>query len=384
MITALAMFLLLGIGWGPVSSDEPTDTYSAPGDGLGLASNHPRPAPVSVPRPGAPRVPFPGAGLGGLGGLAAAAGLAAGRGRGRRREEEDGRDRRVGSGSDHPSERGSIGLLVRTVYDGWVASLGSDAEVLMLDPVGDGRVAIRLGPADAEHVVILVPGTGADLAGTELHIARARTLLIAAQQADPSSTVAVIHALPFDMPDDVVASPLSADCACNPHKAAVGATELTRFVAGLDLEGADVTVIGYSYGSTVVGKALADEGLAGHVDRALFVGSPGVGVDRAEDLNLPPGSVFAAQAEGDVINNAPSMRPLAIGAVLGGPIGLFQGAVWALGRTVVGDRLTHGLDPTAPSFGAEYVETGDFGHSAYFDDPAHLEHIARVVMDQAP
>jgi hypothetical protein len=272
---------------------------------------------------------------------------------------------------------------MRRAYDGWVASLGSDADVLMLDPRGDGRVAIRLGPADAEHVVILVPGTGADLAGTQRHVARARTLLIAAQQADPSSTVAVIHALPFDMPDDVVASPLSANCACNPHKAAVGATELTRFVAGLDLEGADVTVIGYSYGSTVVGKALADEGLAGHVDRALFVGSPGVGVDRAEDLNLPPGSVFAAQARGDVINHAPSMRPLAIGAILGGPIGLVQGAVWALGRTEVGDRLTHGLDPTAPSFGAQYVETGEFGHGEYFDDPSHLVHIARVVMDQA-
>jgi len=380
MITVVTMFLLLGVGWGPVPNDEPTDTYSAPGDGLGLTSNHPGPAPTSVPRPGVPRVPFPGAGLGGLGGLAAAAGLAAGRGKGRRREE----DSLAGSGSDDPPESGSIGLLVRRAYDGWVASLGSDAEVLMLDPRGDGRVAIRLGPADAEHVVILVPGTGADLAGTELHVARARTLLIAAQQADPSSTVAVIHALPFDMPDDVIANPFSADCACNPHKAAVGAAELTRFVAHLDLERADVTVIGYSYGSTVVGKALADEGLAGHVDRALFVGSPGVGVDRVEDLNLPPGSVFAAQARGDVINHAPSMRPLAIGAVLGGPIGLLQGAVWALGRTAVGDRLTHGLDPTAPSFGAQYVETGEFGHSAYFDDPAHLEHIARVVMDRAP
>jgi hypothetical protein len=381
MITVLTMFLLLGVGWGPVLSDESTDTYSAPGDGLGLAPNHSRPAPASVPPSGAPRAPLPGAGLGGLGGLAAAAGLAAGRGRGRRQEDKD---VRVGSARDEPLEPGSIDLLVRNVYDGWVTSLGSDAEVLMLDPRGDGRVAIRLGPADAEHVVILVPGTGADLAGTERHVARARTLLIAAQQADPSSTVAVIHALPFDMPDDVVASPLSANCACNPHKAAVGATELTRFVAGLDLERADVTVIGYSYGSTVVGKALADEGLAGHVDRALFVGSPGVGVDRAEDLNLPPGSVFAAQARGDLINHAPSMRPLAIGAVLAGPIGLLQGAIWALGRTEVGDRLTHGLDPTAPSFGAQYVETGEFGHGEYFDDPAHLVHIARVVMDQAP
>ena len=374
------MFLLLGAGWGPVSSDEPTDTYSVPGDGLGLAPNHSRPA--STPRPGAPRVPLPGAGLGGLGGLgglAAAAGLAAGWGKGRRQEEKEGR---AGSANDDPPETGPIGLLVRKVYDGWVAALGSNAEVLTLDPSGDGRVAIRLGPADAEHVVILVPSTGADLAGTSLHVARARTLLIAAQQADPSSTVAVIHALPFDMPDDVVASPLSANCACNPHKAAVGAAELTRFVAGLDLKGADVTVIGYSYGSTVVGKALADEGLAGHVDRVLFVGSPGVGVDRAEDLNLAPGSVFAAQARGDVINHAPSMRPLAIGAVLGGPIGLIPGAAWALGRTAVGDRLTDGLDPTAPSFGAQYVETGEFGHGAYFDDPAHLVHIARVVMDQ--
>ena len=77
MITVFTMFLLLGVGWGPVLSDESTDTFSAPGDGLGLAPNHSRTAPTSVPPSGAPRVPFPGAGLGGLGGLAAAAGLAA-------------------------------------------------------------------------------------------------------------------------------------------------------------------------------------------------------------------------------------------------------------------------------------------------------------------
>ncbi|GMQ85938.1 MAG: hypothetical protein BMS9Abin07_1508 [Acidimicrobiia bacterium] len=384
MIAALTMFLLLGIVSGPEAGDEPTDTYSAPGDGLGLTSNHPGPGPVSVPRPVTPRIPLPGVGLAGLGGLAAAAGLAATRDTGRRKEEEDGRTRRAGSGSVDPPAAGSIGLLVRKVYDGWLASLGSDAEVLMLDLRGDGKVAIRLGPADAEHVAILVPGTGADLAGTKLHVARARMLLDAAQRADPTSTVAVIHALPFDMPDDILTFPLSPDCACNPYLATVGAPELTRFVAGLDLEGADVTVIGYSYGSTVVGKALADEGLAAYVDRALFVGSPGVGVDRAVDLHLPPGSVFAAQAKGDVINNAPSMQPIVTGGLFGGPFGLVQGSLWTLWRARVGNRLTHGLDPTAPSFGAQYVETGEFGHSEYFDDLERLEHIANVVVGQAP
>lgn len=48
------------------------------------------------------------------------------------------------------------------------------------------------------------------------------------------------------------------------------------------------TVIGHSYGSTVIGHGAAGHGLP--VDDVVFVGSPGVGVDHASELGLEPGA----------------------------------------------------------------------------------------------
>lgn len=356
MISALSILVMMvATAIPPTTAPEPIPDFDSPGDGLGLATN--RPKAVSRPRPLTPPIAPPAAALGGL---AAVAGLAAARLRSGRRSEAD-----EGPG------------------DG--TALGPDVEVLLIDPDGDGKVAFRVGPADAEHVAIYVPGTGADLASALDHgLQRARNLRTAAQLADPATSVAVIYALPFDAPDHVVWHPLSADCACNPHLAEVGAAELTRFVESLDLAGADVTVVGYSYGSTVVGKALADEGLSASVDRAILVGSPGVGVDRAVDLNLDEDAVFVAQSSGDVINYAPRLKPIAIGLGFPALVGLWPGAIWAFGDAILNDRLIHGRDPSAPDFGATLVDSGDFGHGDYFDDVEHLDHIGRVVVGKTP
>ncbi len=58
-------------------------------------------------------------------------------------------------------------------------------------------------------------------------------------------------------------------------------------------------MIGHSYGSTVVGHAASGHDLP--VDDVIFVGSPGVGVDHASELNLEPGQVWSSHAENDVI-----------------------------------------------------------------------------------
>ncbi len=64
------------------------------------------------------------------------------------------------------------------------------------------------------------------------------------------------------------------------------------------------TVIGHSYGSTLVGAAAS----GGHqlaADNLIAVGSPGMLVDHAADLRLDPGGhVYAMRARNDVIGAA--------------------------------------------------------------------------------
>jgi len=86
-----------------------------------------------------------------------------------------------------------------------------------------------------------------------------------------------------------------------------GAPALDSFQAGLRASHDDVaaagrsvnTVIGHSYGSTLVGAA----GVAGYLDanNVVTVGNPGVLAEHATDLNLAPGAhVFATRAESDL------------------------------------------------------------------------------------
>lgn len=88
--------------------------------------------------------------------------------------------------------------------------------------------------------------------------------------------------------------------------------QLTRAVGLLDGSPTDsdagsgqwMTVIGHSYGSTLVGGAAVD---GHHLDanNVITVGSPGVLVQHATDLNLAPGAhVFSTRAENDIIGIA--------------------------------------------------------------------------------
>ena len=110
------------------------------------------------------------------------------------------------------------------------------------------------------------------------------------------------------------------------------------------------TVIGHSYGSTVIGAAAAG-GRHLDADNVIAVGSPGMLVDRAGGLNLHPGgNVFVVRAVNDVIG-------------MGGIV-----TEWTLGA-----------DPAGPGFGARRLAAdpgaaGPFGlpsvaaHSSYWLD----------------
>lgn len=91
-----------------------------------------------------------------------------------------------------------------------------------------------------------------------------------------------------------------------------GAQALDDFQSGLRASHDDAahggpslnTVIGHSYGSTLVGAASLD---GYHLDANNFVavGSPGVLTDHASDLSLGPRAhVYATQAENDIIQAA--------------------------------------------------------------------------------
>lgn len=126
------------------------------------------------------------------------------------------------------------------------------------------------------------------------------------------------------------------------------------------------TVIGHSYGSSVVGGA-ASGGNDLAADNIIAVGSPGMLVDHAGDLNLGAGSqVYSMTARNDIIS-------LATDATLGAdPYGPAYGAT----------RLW--TDP-----GPSWDPTGIIGdvaaHSSYWDvgNPG-LDNLGAIIAGQPP
>ncbi|AHI21135.1 alpha/beta hydrolase [Corynebacterium casei] len=131
-----------------------------------------------------------------------------------------------------------------------------------------------------------------------------------------------------------------------PAEAAGG--ELARFQRslGAHFPAAKKIVAGYSYGSVVTGYA-AREGL--DADELVLVGSPGTGVRHVSQLGFD-GPVTAVTNDGD-------------------PISFTGGNYFG----------AHGVDPTAPLFGARPFPTRTKGtHSSYWTDPVFLKGLRTI------
>ena len=238
---------------------------------------------------------------------------------------------------------------------------GPRAYLMRLDLGGEGQAVVALGDPDrADNVLTQVPGMTAGLDSYAGELARAERIAVRAGELAPAASTSAIMWLGYDAPDflDEAASRAPADA---------GAVGLRRFQDGLrathDGTPAHQTLLGHSYGSLVVGRAAAEEGLA--ADSVVFVGSPGVGVESAAELRVPPGQVWASTSRTDIIQwAAVAPRGLAEDLVLSRAVP--AGALLAFGRPE--NDLYFGTNPSDPAFGARvFASPPGAGHLGYWD-----------------
>lgn len=215
-----------------------------------------------------------------------------------------------------------------------LAETNPDMQIL---EAGDGLLVASFGDIDSSSAVTtFVAGVGSSNPdGWNTYLNRARTVAA-------STNSASVLWLGYQAPDSIPAA-VSGAAARN------AASDLQGFQAALHARNPHQrkVVMGYSYGSTVVGKAASSEDF--HADAVVLVGSPGAGVSHSSQLSAP---VYAVTGNAD-------------------PIG-FAGTQY--------DGI-HGADPTSALFGAT-VWASSSTHSGYWDDEEFLQKVAEVVQEK--
>jgi hypothetical protein len=290
------------------------------------------------------------------------------------------------SASDVLSTPGNRGLSAtaivrynnaRRTRDGLVASAaakdlrGNPPEVFLLryQPEafgGVGAAAIAIGnPDTAANTAVLVDGSGSGVREGTLADTDGVRVYEESTRADWAKQTAVVMWVGYDAPNTVFDPRLY-----EPNAARTGGRLLAADVNALAVthQGSPthMTVVGHSYGSTVVSDA-ATYGM--RTNDVVLVGSPGT--DRAHsaaDFHLSRGGhLYVGAASGDAVTWSPGrVRPGLIGPTLGG----------------LGD------DPAVDGFGSTRLKTEVPGYTAnpiydhlhYFDDGSEsLFSIADVV-----
>ncbi|MFE6042259.1 alpha/beta hydrolase [Streptomyces sp. NPDC056452] len=223
---------------------------------------------------------------------------------------------------------------------------------------GNGRAIVAYGnPDTSRNVSAYVPGLGTKLdeGFVDGTLKRGLDTAKGARMHDPSS--AAIVWLGYDAPNlATVGMTGNADA---------GAPAYRQFMGGLEATNANgdphVTAIGHSYGSLTVGTAASQGGGMPAVDDIILLGSPGVGVDKAEDLGVGKENVYVGAADNDPVTKLPAMQQSAVGglAMVGGPaISYVAGDVADRGD----DDVHFGKDPASEAFGARRFEVDDGPH----------------------
>ncbi len=205
-----------------------------------------------------------------------------------------------------------------------------------------GRIVEWIGPEDAAHVAIFVPGAGVGAAEYPELAAKLDRLV----RLEPGGDLAIIAALAYDTP------PTVAHAALGGYADRAG-PEIIELLSGLELADRHVTLVGHSYGAVVLGEALR-LGLTAELPSALDVvvlGAPGVRADHVSTLGIPGERFWAALLPGDEIANAfhPAVLPKLAACTVTGLMSVLESCA-------ADDRLVHGINPVAPAFGGSVVE----------------------------
>ncbi len=229
------------------------------------------------------------------------------------------------------------------------AMLDSPASLVLYDPDHDHFGFVFGDAATARHVAVVVPGVGRDINMVDDWLPWAQNLY------EATDATAVVLWKGYDDPPDIAVA--VEDLAVEGRRASEGAQRLSAFVGllhrGIERSGLprSVTVVAHSFGSVVVGEAMADYAM--DCTDVIVLGSPGIGVESLEELHVRAGHFFAEKAPRDVV----------------------------AGLGVVG------ADPASMSFGGTRLSTNATGHpevvehSSYFTRGSEaLENIGDVVM----
>ncbi|MFJ7194776.1 MULTISPECIES: alpha/beta hydrolase [unclassified Streptomyces] len=227
--------------------------------------------------------------------------------------------------------------------------------LLGISDEGGGRAIVSYGnPDTSRNIAAYVPGlnTSLDEEFAKNDLKRAHDTAIGTRIHDASS--ASIVWLGYDAPQ--FPDGLDSLAVMGDDRAEKGGRAFNGFMDGLsatnDNDDPHLTAIGHSYGSRTVGAATQQGGGIPGVDDIVLVGSPGVGVDRAEDLGVGSDHVFVGAAEHDVVTKLPSGRESTtgiVGTIAAGPVvGYLAGDIADQGD----DDLWFGKDPASEGFGA--------------------------------
>lgn len=231
------------------------------------------------------------------------------------------------------------------------------------DGAPDALVIAAIGnPDTADHTAVYVPGTSTNLGSMNGSLDRMDDLRAASTAIPGSGDVSTIVWLGYDAPDNIPAAALVG-------YAEDAAPDLRLFTEGLRAshQGPEshVTVIGHSYGSTVVGTADAlggqgtDDGL--EADDIIALGSPGMGVESSDRQGW---------FDGPMVDDVSDMH-----------IGADHFWAGAASDDIVSYTEIHGNSPVDWSFGGQRITTdGAGGHSEYWDtDTEALRNQAYIV-----
>ncbi|MFF1481093.1 alpha/beta hydrolase [Streptomyces sp. NPDC058301] len=229
-----------------------------------------------------------------------------------------------------------------------------EAYLLGFDAKGNGHAIVANGnPDTAKHTAVYVPGTYSKLEGAGGDIKRMVSIWRESQGMTPGESVSTVTWIGYDAPQSIVPEAMEKGWAHD------GSPKLNQFLDGLQTVqgGADkshTTVIGHSYGSTVVGDASNRGKLA--ADDIVVAGSPGMLVGDAGDLDVGKKHVWSEATSDDLV-----------------PAG---GKASGLGGYKWGIEKWHGVPfnagyiqyvPSDEAFGAHRMNTDTSGHSGYWD-----------------